>query len=116
MSKSAVQLQKIWTYLLAITSVLFAAIAIIKIAMEEAFLQGFLMLVIANTFAVAVYLFQSGRLIINPTSRATIVFLSMGFIFIIVGSSALQNVGIAGFGYVLFVAGLFLQKELAENK
>ena len=111
MLKSAKNIRRIWMLLLAITSALYGILSIVKIGADQAIFEGILFLIIANTFAVAVYYIQCKKVYLRPESVQTTVFLSMGFIFIILGSTAIGNVGIAGFGYVLFLAGLFLQKK-----
>ncbi len=111
MLKSAEKFRKKWIFLLAIASALYGILSIIKIGLDQAIFEGILFLIIANTFAIAVYCIQRKKVNLKQKSVQTTVFLSMGFLFIILGSTAIVNVGIAGFGYVLFLAGLFLQNK-----
>ena len=111
MLKSAEKFRKKWMFLLAIASTLYGILSVVKIWADQAIFEGILFLIIANTFAIAVYCIQRKKVYLKPESVHTTVFLSMGFVFIVLGSSAIGNVGIAGFGYVLFLAGLFLQNK-----
>jgi hypothetical protein len=96
-----------WILLLGIGGLLFLGSGLAELWGEGALVAGLMKILIAGTLAAVTWLLFRKKLNPKYDSKAGKVFLGLGYAFLMLGGFAIENVGIAGFGYVLLLAGLF---------
>lgn len=102
---------KTWIVLLAITASLFLIVGVAKTVMDKEFLNGIQYLISSLLFYVTMFFLIKKKICIQYKSTKSSVFLTLGFIFLIIGLN--YNIGVWLFGLIFFIGGIVRDKITA---
>ncbi len=95
----------VWLNLLKIASIFFLIIGFVMVVIDTRYIEGLQYLLTGLLFVFSVLFISNNKLNVDFTKQEKSVFLTLGFIFSVIGLS--MNMGIWALGIAFFVTGMF---------
>ncbi|MFH1393547.1 MAG: hypothetical protein ABII71_01980 [Candidatus Micrarchaeota archaeon] len=103
--KAETKNRAIWLNLLKIASVFFFIIGFVMVLLDTRYIEGIQYLLTASLFMFTILFISYDRMELDFTNPEKSVFLTLGFIFSVIGLN--MNLGIWALGIAFFVTGTF---------